>query len=219
MPDAPLNPLEGHSCGNYEIGDTVWIVGSGFTPGKEIFVGEYLVKGPSKLVFTVDESKVLMQGWTVTPDDKGFFGINYTIKPSDLPGDYLILTPEDIHDNEHIAFPACFKIREEELLRSYHLTPEVPVTKPCPDAPESRLQVDAHAILSYNPPQPSPIMEKPGRQSNLLGEIQPGEEVRITKGPRCADGMVWWKVVSLTTDLDGWTPEGDFWNYWLIPSQ
>jgi hypothetical protein len=47
----------------------------------------------------------------------------------------------------------------------------------------------------------------------------PGEHIKIIDGPRCASGMVWWKIVPATPRqmVMGWASEGDVNGYWLIP--
>jgi hypothetical protein len=49
----------------------------------------------------------------------------------------------------------------------------------------------------------------------LIGQIQPGENVLVVDGPRCADSYTWWLVRSLE-GLEGWTAEGDTEGYWLV---
>jgi hypothetical protein len=39
----------------------------------------------------------------------------------------------------------------------------------------------------------------------------------IIDGPECANGWVWWKIKAEGQDLEGWTTEGDHFEYWLLP--
>jgi hypothetical protein len=44
----------------------------------------------------------------------------------------------------------------------------------------------------------------------------PGAQLDVLDGPVCADGMWWWRVLVIETQLVGWTVEGDTQEYWLI---
>jgi hypothetical protein len=61
------------------------------------------------------------------------------------------------------------------------------------------------------------VRERPNTTAAILGNIEPGEEIEILGGPACNTGWVWWEVRSLSTDLQGWTAEGDGEDYWLVP--
>ncbi|TLN11504.1 SH3 domain-containing protein, partial [bacterium] len=50
-----------------------------------------------------------------------------------------------------------------------------------------------------------------------IGQIQPGERVKIIAGPACVGSWTWWKIQSEASGLTGWTAEGDGENYWLVP--
>jgi parallel beta-helix repeat protein len=73
-------------------------------------------------------------------------------------------------------------------------------------------------MVSLAPPLPNKVRRQPSRSGELIGQIQPGENVLVVDGPRCADGYTWWFVLSLD-GLEGWTAEGDATGYWLIPLQ
>jgi len=60
------------------------------------------------------------------------------------------------------------------------------------------------------------VRRNPNTSAQVLGKIEPGEEVEILNGPSCSNGWVWWKVSSLEKNLIGWTSEGDGTDYWLI---
>ena len=87
--------------------------------------------------------------------------------------------------------------------------------KPCEDAPTSRLKVGDIAYVTKDPPLPNRVRKEPNREAEILGLIVPGGGMDIIDGPSCSNGWVWWKVKN--ADLEGWTPEGDFETYWLIP--
>jgi hypothetical protein len=52
----------------------------------------------------------------------------------------------------------------------------------------------------------------------VIAQIYPGTIVRITEGPICSDGLVFWRVENATIPGGaGWTAEGDRTEYWLDP--
>jgi hypothetical protein len=62
------------------------------------------------------------------------------------------------------------------------------------------------------------IRSEPKIASNIIGSFVPGMFVKISDGPVCADGFVFWKVESrLITGGTGWTAEGDGKQYFLEP--
>jgi hypothetical protein len=70
-------------------------------------------------------------------------------------------------------------------------------------------------MVSTDPPLANKVRAGPGVSGELLGHIQPGENVLVLEGPSCADGYTWWRVRSLA-GLEGWTAEGDAEGYWLV---
>ncbi|MFC1996962.1 serine/threonine protein kinase [Chloroflexota bacterium] len=89
--------------------------------------------------------------------------------------------------------------------------------KPCNDAPLSRLKPEQFSQVSQYPDVPNNVRQNPDADAMKLGQIMPNEIVKIREGPVCADDMVWWRVRSQSSDLAGWTAEGDRRNYWLVP--
>jgi hypothetical protein len=85
----------------------------------------------------------------------------------------------------------------------------------CPGAPDILLKLGDWARVSVDPPLPNKIRSQPGSSSEMIGKVQPGENVLVVNGPRCADGYTWWFVRSLD-GLEGWTVEGDAAGYWLV---
>ena len=92
-------------------------------------------------------------------------------------------------------------------------------TVPCVNALPTRLRVGMFAYVNPDPPLPNNLRREAGKNSSLIGDIQPGQAMKILEGPQCADGWVWWKVRTLEPQLEGWTAEGDRQNYWLIPCE
>lgn len=95
-------------------------------------------------------------------------------------------------------------------------TPAV-TSKPvkCPGAPDIHLEIGDWAMVSIDPPLPNKVRKEPNRSSELIGQVQPGENVLIVDGPACADGYAWWFIHDLA-GLEGWTVEGDAEGYWLV---
>jgi hypothetical protein len=85
----------------------------------------------------------------------------------------------------------------------------------CPGAPDILLKLGDWAMVSMDPPLPNKVRSQPGNNSELIGQVQPGENVLVVDGPRCADSYTWWFVRSLE-GLEGWTVEGDTEGYWLV---
>ncbi|HEX2993532.1 MAG TPA: hypothetical protein VHP14_01840 [Anaerolineales bacterium] len=90
-------------------------------------------------------------------------------------------------------------------------------TAACGNVLPSRLQVNSYAYVNPDPPLPNNLRSEAGPDNELLGDIQPGQAMKVMAGPKCVDGNLWWQVSPLETDLTGWTAEGDDQTYWLIP--
>ena len=73
------------------------------------------------------------------------------------------------------------------------------------------------AFVAFDPPLANRVRERPNLDAAILGNIEPGEEIEILGGPACNTRWVWWEVRSLSTNLQGWTAEGDGEDYWLVP--
>jgi hypothetical protein len=96
-------------------------------------------------------------------------------------------------------------------------TPIQRASKPCEDAPYSRLMVGLRAATPREPALPNRIHKEPGKDTELTGYIQPGQSVLILAGPECKEGWVWWNVRNEVNKVEGWVAEGDELEYWLIP--
>jgi Tol biopolymer transport system component len=98
------------------------------------------------------------------------------------------------------------------------VSPTAPSTWPiCPGALDTRLGAGRQARVAMNPPNPNNVREGPGKQSKVIGQIQPGEKIEILSGPICDTGLIWWSIRSLSNGLQGYTLEGDLTTYWLEP--
>ncbi len=87
----------------------------------------------------------------------------------------------------------------------------------CGDAFQTRLSVGETAVVNTDSHIPNRVRDEAGGDNPIIGYIEPGEAVRIVEGPICLSQWVWWKVTSLSTNLTGWTSEGDGTEYWLVP--
>jgi hypothetical protein len=85
----------------------------------------------------------------------------------------------------------------------------------CSGAPPITLQIGDWVQVSLDPPMPNTIRSEPGSAGKNIGKVEPGENVLVLEGPRCANGFTWWKVRSLT-GLEGWSAEGDASGYWYV---
>ena len=90
---------------------------------------------------------------------------------------------------------------------------------PCVNGLPTRLRIDGFAYVNPEPPLPNNLRREAGKDQPLIGEIPPGEAMKILEGPVCADGWVWWNVRTLEGELSGWTAEGDRQTYWLVPCE
>src|SRR4030065_25748 len=76
-----------------------------------------------------------------------------------------------------------------------------------------------HIVLQlHSPPQAHLCPPPPNHSGEVIGQIQPGENVLVLDAPRCADGYTWWFIHSVA-GIEGWTAEGDATGYWLTPIQ
>lgn len=103
------------------------------------------------------------------------------------------------------------------------LDPTAPaeVTRPsannCPSSFALSLHSGMYAFVSLTPPLPNRIRSGAGKSNSYLGQIQPGDGLRVLDGPLCADGFSWWFVESIQGGLKGWTVEGRASEQWIIP--
>ncbi len=123
-------------------------------------------------------------------------------------------TEEEISQPVATASPTETPQRETATATKAVVTTEASCGKVLP----SRLHVDSYAYVNPDPPVPNNVRSEAGQNNDLLGDIQPGQAMKILDGPKCVDGWLWWKVSPLNNgDLIGWTAESDEQTYWLIP--
>jgi len=66
-------------------------------------------------------------------------------------------------------------------------------------------------------PLPNSVRAGAGKANAYLGQIQPGRGIKILEGSVCADGLSWWLVESIETQLQGWTVVCIGPKKWTIP--
>lgn len=87
----------------------------------------------------------------------------------------------------------------------------------CPNRFSSPLKAETYAYISISPLLPNRIRSRAGLTTNYLGQLEPGEGLKIIEGPICADGYSWWLVESRSGSLRGWTVEGKSSMQWILP--
>ncbi|MBE0697689.1 MAG: PD40 domain-containing protein, partial [Anaerolineaceae bacterium] len=128
------------------------------------------------------------------------------------------LDGSDLHQVPVKLDNVFFDVRPTNVSFTPPPAPTAPASwKLCPDALDSRMDIGRQAQVSTNPPTPNNVRESPTKQAKVIGQIQPGEKVQILSGPICDHGTIWWEVISLSSNLKGYTLEGDQKTYWLEP--
>ena len=96
-------------------------------------------------------------------------------------------------------------------------TPRLPWV-PCLSAPPSQLQPGQEVYVSFAPELSSRLRDLPSRvKGGIVGSLEAGDKATIVRGPGCGENMVWWYVRPVETGPEGWTPEGNWDAYWLLP--
>lgn len=94
-------------------------------------------------------------------------------------------------------------------------TASSPAYVPLENCPVSFLRRGFHVMVSYdggsNAIRPSPDLSS----AAIIGYALPGEVLKIIGGPICNYGWLVWQVET-QYGLQGWTPETDGNDYWLI---
>jgi hypothetical protein len=130
----------------------------------------------------------------------------------------IILFEEETMIGPYQIFYEIYKTLQEESSQNLETEIVAGTWQPCENAPLSRLHIGDEAYVSYEPPLPNRVREKPNwNTGQVVGEIDPGEFVEIIDGPVCNNEVVWWKIQTLDGNLFGWTVEGDHEDYWLMP--
>jgi serine/threonine-protein kinase len=88
----------------------------------------------------------------------------------------------------------------------------------CPGAPPPRLVPGEGGRVTVSPPLPSRVRSAPTTaESNVIGQLQPGETFDVVSGPVCDEANEWrWWLVS-NVRIEGWVAEGPLGEYWMEP--
>jgi len=90
----------------------------------------------------------------------------------------------------------------------------------CPNTYPSRLKKGQWVMVEDD--KSNRIGSKPRKGNNVIGSLPPGVPVKITGGPQCNNGWVWWHVRSADGKIRGWTSEGGTvkgkMTFWLAPA-
>jgi hypothetical protein len=92
-----------------------------------------------------------------------------------------------------------------------------PIYYPLADCVASRLHVGDRAMVSL---YGGPNGIRYGRdlaEATIITEAQPGAILEIVNGPWCSRGWIVW-FVRTADGVEGFTPEGDGSEYWLLPT-
>ena len=85
----------------------------------------------------------------------------------------------------------------------------------CTGADPPGLEVGAIARVKSDPPLSNRVRVEPYNDTDILGEIEPGDKMTVLEGPVCSSSWVWWKIETVKDGLVGWTAEGDGETVWL----
>ncbi len=85
----------------------------------------------------------------------------------------------------------------------------------CEGADPPGLEVGEVARVKSDPPLSNRVRIEPYNDTEILGEIEPGDTMTVLEGPVCSSSWVWWKIETEKDGLVGWTAEGDGESVWL----
>lgn len=190
--DPRLNPL-------VQKGDHLLLQGANFPPNQELPVAVYRDSGQENT-----STHNFISGQIVQVNHKGVFEAGFGITKNFTPGYYFAVVVEDPDQETYVLDMSQFIYFR--VIQPW---------KACSNAQLSLLHPEESAAVTAG--QPSTVREKPGLSKRKLGVLNEFEQLHILAGPKCADGMVWWKVYSENTGLDGWTAEGKGGDYWIYP--
>jgi hypothetical protein len=115
-----------------------------------------------------------------------------------------------------IVTPEATPTPEPTLTPTKPPTQSLPAYVPLENCPVSFVRRGFHVMVSYdggsNAIRPSPDLTS----AAIIGYALPGEVLKIIGGPICNYGWLVWQVET-QYGLQGWTPETNGTDYWLIP--
>jgi hypothetical protein len=100
---------------------------------------------------------------------------------------------------------------------SAYVTPTPVLYTPLSGCAASHLHVGDSAFISYEGRKNMYRKNSDvSSDTNVIGNIQPGEVIQIIGGPQCSYGWLMWEVRTTWGDT-GWTPETDGKEFWILP--
>ena len=211
LPDGEIDLMPPYPCAVFGPDETVNIYGAGFAPNVELPLGIYNDADTGETV--------LVDSLMVSSGENGEFAAWVKVKETYPEGRYSIVPNEAVFEGviEQIDATGCFRV-EGTTVETEIVDTGDEFWEPCPGLHLSRLHVGDHAIINVESNLGNRVRSAPDRYiGELLGGIAPGYTLWIIDGPECANGWVWWKVRAEDQDLEGWTPEGDHFEFWVEP--
>jgi hypothetical protein len=83
--------------------------------------------------------------------------------------------------------------------------------------PLSRLTIGLSGRVAFTDGKDMRIRSAPSLSSSVVAKVPEGTEFTIAEGPKCTDGITWWKISALPNNISGWVAESDGKIYLLEP--
>jgi hypothetical protein len=133
-----------------------------------------------------------------------------------------IVSPTYSYNSTPTLVPTKWWIKTPALLSTEptiasSIQPNTVTPVPCPEGFTSALGPDFYAYVSHTPPLPNRIRSGPSLSSDYIGELEPGEVMKIVAGPVCSEGHSWWLIESHEKGVRGWSAAGTSSEQWIIP--
>ncbi|MCC6975234.1 MAG: Ig-like domain-containing protein [Anaerolineae bacterium] len=92
-----------------------------------------------------------------------------------------------------------------------------PAVIQCEGAPRARLRIDDVGIVLPEDPTPLNVRERPRRDAQRTNQLPINTQFRVTNGPVCSDGFVWYQIQVGTGNsrINGWVAEGTLKGYFI----
>jgi len=210
LPEGEIDLMPPYPCSTFNPGEPVNIYGAGFDREMTLPLGMYVDMGNGELT--------LVDSLMVSSDENGDFTAWLEVKAAYPEGSYSIVPIQAVEEGviQLVDATGCFKVEGSSGVIESTNEPEG-IWDPCPGYHVSQLHVGDYAIVNVESDLPNRVRSAPNRESQVLGVIAPGETMFILDGPECANGWVWWYVSAEDQQLQGWTSEGDHFEYWVMP--
>ena len=210
LPEGEIDLMPPYPCSTFNPGESVNIYGAGFDSEMTLPLGVYVDSGNGELT--------LMDSLMVSSDENGDFTAWLEVNEAFPAGTYSIVPIQAVEESviQLVDATGCFKVEGSSGAIKSTNEPKG-IWEPCPGYHVSQLHVGDYAIVNVESDLPNRVRSAPNRDSQVLGVIAPGETMFILDGPECANDWVWWYVSAEDQQLQGWTSEGDHFEYWVMP--